>query len=55
MPREISNFSKLDKFNWLSYSEKLEGVFCKYCLVFAKFGGKRSQALGSLVTFTFQN
>ncbi|KAL4099002.1 hypothetical protein QTP88_023505 [Uroleucon formosanum] len=45
----------LDKFNWLSYSEKLEGAFCKYCVVFAKSGGKGSQALGSLVTHAFQN
>ncbi|KAL4083385.1 hypothetical protein QTP88_028709 [Uroleucon formosanum] len=44
----------LDKFNWLSYSEKLEGAF-KYCVVFAKSGGKGSQALGSLVKHAFQN
>lgn len=45
----------LDKFNWLSYSEKQEGAFCKYCVVFVKSGGKGSQALGSLVTHAFQN
>ncbi|KAL4127017.1 hypothetical protein QTP88_011215 [Uroleucon formosanum] len=45
----------LDKFNWLSYSEKLEGAFCKYCVVFAKSGGKGSQALGSRVKHAFQN
>jgi hypothetical protein len=45
----------LDKFNWLSYSKKLEGAFCKYCIVFAKFDGQQSQALESLVTLAFQN
>lgn len=45
----------LEKYNWLCYSEKLQGAFCKYCIVFAKTGGIGSQALGSLVLNGFQN
>ncbi|XP_050064715.1 zinc finger MYM-type protein 1-like [Aphis gossypii] len=45
----------LEKYCWLCYSEKLEGAFCKYCIVFARTGGIGSQTLGSLVLNGFQN
>ncbi|KAL5238634.1 hypothetical protein ACI65C_006044 [Semiaphis heraclei] len=45
----------LGKFNWLCYSEKLQGAFCKYCAVFARSGGVGNQTLGSLVTTACQN
>ncbi|KAL5238253.1 hypothetical protein ACI65C_005663 [Semiaphis heraclei] len=36
--------------NWLAYSEIKQGIFCKYCLLFAKHGGVGSQPLGQLVS-----
>lgn len=47
----------LDKYNWLTYSEKLEVAFCKYflVLVFVKSGCRGSQTLGSRVLTVFQN
>ncbi|XP_050065649.1 zinc finger MYM-type protein 1-like [Aphis gossypii] len=45
----------LKAYPWLSYSEKLEGAFCKYCVVFAFAGGIGSQRLCSLVLTPFQN
>lgn len=45
----------LQKYAWLCYSEKLNGAFCKYCVVFAKDGGFGSQALGGLVLTPYQN
>jgi hypothetical protein len=41
------------EFNWLAYSEKNQGVYCKNCVVFAKTGGVRSQPLGKLVYEAF--
>ncbi|KAL4153370.1 hypothetical protein QTP88_001203 [Uroleucon formosanum] len=43
------------EFNWLAYSEIKQGVFCKYCLLFAKHGGVGSQPLGQLVSNAFTN
>ncbi|XP_022168246.1 uncharacterized protein LOC111032289 [Myzus persicae] len=45
----------LGKFNWLCYSEQLQGAFCKYCAVFARSGGVGNQTLSSLVTTACQN
>jgi len=45
----------LKAYPWLSYSEKFEGAFCKYCVVFAFAGGIGSQRLYSLVLTAFQN
>ncbi|XP_029348004.1 zinc finger MYM-type protein 1-like [Acyrthosiphon pisum] len=43
------------EFNWLVYSEIKQGVFCKYCLLFAKYGGIGGQPLGQLVSTAFSN
>lgn len=45
----------LEKFNWLCYSEKLEGALCKYYVVFARSDGIGSQTLGSPVITACQN
>lgn len=38
-------------FNWLVYSKSREGLFCKYCVLFAKKGGMHKNiSLKSLVT-----
>ncbi|VVC41661.1 Hypothetical protein CINCED_3A008444 [Cinara cedri] len=41
-----------EEFKWLVYSEKAGGVFCKYCVLFAKFKGSedKNMAIKSLVT-----
>ncbi|KAL4120004.1 hypothetical protein QTP88_012752 [Uroleucon formosanum] len=41
------------EFNWLAYSEKNQGVYCKHCVVFAKTGGVGSQPLRKLVYEAF--
>lgn len=48
--RRKFNYSWLRKFSWLAYSKKLDGAFCKYCVLFAsQFAGQSSsQSLGSL-------
>lgn len=39
-----------DLFKWLTYSEKYNGVFCKFCFLFAKYGGvNKSTSLNKLV------
>jgi hypothetical protein len=43
------------EFNWLAYSEIKQGVFYKYCLLFAKYSGVGSQPLGQLVSTAFTN
>lgn len=49
-------FSWFTAHPWLVYSEKEEGAFCKYCVLFAKHGaGVNSQELGSLVKKKFTN
>lgn len=42
-------------YNWLLYSEAKNGVFCKFCVVFAKCGGIGSQKLGFLSSIPFNN
>lgn len=44
-----------DSFEWLTYSKNLNGIFCIYCAIFAKFGGKdNATTLGKLVTIPLQ-
>lgn len=44
-----------EKFTWLTYSRSLNGVFCIYCAIFSKFGGKdKSTPLKKLVTVPIQ-
>ena len=45
----------LDRFTWLTYSQHLQGAFCKFCVLFGgTTGGKGGhQALGSLVCKPF--
>lgn len=45
----------LEEFHWLVYSEKEEGAYCKFCVVFAHSGGIGSQPLGQLVKCKFDN
>lgn len=45
----------LTEFNWLCYSAKENGAFCKYCVFFATTGGKGGQLLGSLVKVKMDN
>ncbi|VEN50714.1 unnamed protein product [Callosobruchus maculatus] len=33
-----------EKFTWLTFSRSLDGVFCIYCAIFIKFGGKDTGA-----------
>ncbi|KAF0753744.1 zinc finger MYM-type protein 1-like [Aphis craccivora] len=49
----ISNFQWLLDFNWLAYSEKNQGAYCKHCVVFAKTGGVLSQPLRKLLYEAF--
>jgi hypothetical protein len=39
---------------WRIYRGRSRG-FCKYCLVFAKYGGVRNQKLGKLIVEPFMN
>lgn len=40
-----------DTFSWLTYSQGLGGLFCKFCVIFSKLGGvHQSTKLGRLVT-----
>lgn len=41
------------EFQWLAYSERNHGAFCKYCVLFAKVGGKNGQPLGHFVKTAF--
>lgn len=45
----------LNAHNWLAYSEKYQGAFCKFCVVFSKVGGVGGQKLGTLVVEAFTN
>lgn len=47
--------SWLHSFPWLTYSKIKLGGFCKYCIVFAKYGGVGNQKLGKLVVEPFMN
>ncbi|CAI6355649.1 unnamed protein product [Macrosiphum euphorbiae] len=49
--KRFLNKTHFEKFNWLVYSKKAGGVFCKYCILFAVKGGKdKNIALKTLVT-----
>jgi len=41
------------EYNWLTYSEKNQGVYCKHRVVFAKTVGMGSQLLRKLVYEAF--
>lgn len=43
----------LMEFQWLAYSEEKNGAFCKFCVIFAKVGGKNGQPLGYFVKTAF--
>lgn len=44
-----------EKYSWLSYSEKLDGAFCKTCVAFSNGeGGQGNQRLGKLVLSPFR-
>lgn len=45
----------LTEFNWLVYSAKEKGAFCKFCVFFATTGGVNSQTLGALVKTKMDN
>lgn len=45
----------LNAYSWLAYSEKCQGAFCKYCVVFSRTGGVGNQKLGTLVLDAFKN
>ena len=45
----------LNTYNWLAYSEKYQGAFCKYCVAFSRIGGVGGQKLGTLVLEAFTN
>jgi len=45
----------LQRFNWLSYSAKFDGAFCKVCIIFSNGeGGVGKQKLGRLVLQPFK-
>lgn len=49
-------YSWFMKYPWLVYSEKEQGAFCRYCVLFSKHGaGVNSQELGQLVKIKFTN
>lgn len=49
--KRFFNKAHFEKFNWLVYSKKAGGVFCKFCILFANKGGKdKNIDLKSLVT-----
>lgn len=41
--------SWLNLFPWLTYSKIKQGGYCRYCVVFSKYGGVGNQPLGQLV------
>ncbi|XP_025405672.1 zinc finger MYM-type protein 1-like, partial [Sipha flava] len=44
------------RWNWLAYSEKDDGAYCKYCVLFAgEGGGVGKQTFGNLVKKPFKN
>ncbi|XP_025416778.1 zinc finger MYM-type protein 1-like [Sipha flava] len=44
------------RWNWLAYSEKDDGAYCKYCVLFAgEDGGVGKQTFGNLVKKPFKN
>ncbi|KAL4153300.1 hypothetical protein QTP88_001133 [Uroleucon formosanum] len=46
----------LNKWNWIAYSSLVDGVYCKYCVLFGiKKGGKGGQLLGQLCNQPFKN
>ncbi|KAL4153397.1 hypothetical protein QTP88_001230 [Uroleucon formosanum] len=46
----------LKRWNWLAYSEKDDGAYCKYCVLFAGEGGDvGKQTFGNLVKKPFKN
>lgn len=47
----------IEQYSWLTYSDLLNGVLCKYCVVFAReCAGKGNHVkLGSLVLNSFSN
>lgn len=48
--------SWLNKWNWIAYSSLVDGVYCKYCVLFGiKKGGKGGQLLGQLCNQPFKN
>lgn len=48
------NYKWLTKYFWLAYSKVQDGVYCKYCFLFAQDNvGKNSQFLGELVKNPF--
>lgn len=48
--------SWLTRWSWLSYSKMLDGVFCKYCVLFNQNeGGRGKQKLGKLILEHFSN
>lgn len=60
-PMELKNekrglkfqYKWLLEFNWLAYSEKNVGAYCKHCVVFSKTGGVGNQPLRKLVIEAF--
>jgi len=48
-------FKWLDQYAWLAYSEDVAGLFCKYCVVFARTGGMQAKLLGQLVLNCFNS
>ncbi|CAH1998865.1 unnamed protein product [Acanthoscelides obtectus] len=43
------------RWNWLAYSQKEDGAYCKFCVFYAETGGVGSQSLGKLVKAPFNN
>lgn len=48
-------FKWLDLYAWLASSEDKAGLFCKYCVVFARTGGMQAKLLGRLVLSCFNS
>lgn len=48
-------YTWLERFPWLVYSKKEDGAYCRYCVVFANYGGIGNQPLGQLVLTVFRN
>jgi len=48
-------FNWLKQHPWLVYSAIDQGVFCKFCIAFAKEGGDRGIKLGQFVVTKFDN